>query len=116
MRKPFLFSLLLLLIACSSGPVPKEVLQPQKLQKVVNDLIKVDEFLNSFVYKDSTINIKNKRSSLYEQVFKVNNTTRREFYSSYKYYQQHPDLQKKIFDSLYETLNRKKMEVIKVKS
>ncbi|MDQ6814994.1 MAG: DUF4296 domain-containing protein [Bacteroidota bacterium] len=82
------------------------------MQKVVYDLIRVDEFINNFVLKDSTVNIKNKRSILYEQVFKVNNTTRKEFYTSYKYYQQHPDIQKGLFDSLYESLNRKKLDTV----
>jgi Domain of unknown function (DUF4296) len=103
-------SLLIIFVACSSGPVPKKVLQPERMQKIVYDLIRVDEFVNNFVVKDTTIDLKKKRSTLYEQVFKVNNTTRKEFYSSYKYYQEHPDIQKGLFDSLSTNLNRKKAE------
>lgn len=103
---PIVF-LLLILAACSSSPVPRGILPPDKMQKVVYDLIRIDEFLNNFVFKDTTIDIKKKRSTLYEQAFKVHNTTRKQFYSSYKYYQEHPDLQKDLFDSLHESLNRK---------
>lgn len=102
---------LIFFTACSSSPVPKGILPPKRMQKVVYDLIRIDEFINNFVVKDSTIDIKKKRSTLYEQVFKVNNTSRKQFYSSYTYYQQHPDIQKGLFDSLYESLNRKKVQV-----
>lgn len=102
--------------ACSFSPVPKGILPPDKMQKVVYDLIRIDEFISNFVVKDSTVDIKKKRSILYEQVFKVHNTTRKEFYASYKYYQQHPDIQKGLFDSLYEDINRNRNEVGRTKA
>ena len=95
MKIASIFFLLMIFIACSSSPVPKGIL---------------DEFINNFASKDSSTDIKKKRSTLYEQVFKVNNTSRKEFYSSYKYYQQHPDIQKQLYDSLYEFMNRNKTE------
>jgi hypothetical protein len=45
----------------------------------------------------------------------MNNTNRKVFYASYKYYQQHPDIQKLLFDSLYENLNRKKPDTSRPK-
>lgn len=98
---------LVIFIACSSSPVPKGTIQPDKMQKIVYDLVRVDEFINNFVYKDPTINVKVKRSTMYEQVFKVHKVTRKDFYSSFKYYQQHPLVQKQLFDSLHEQLTRK---------
>lgn len=111
MRGFLIISVLVLFYACSSSPVPGGILPPKRMQLVVYDLIRVDEFINNFVAKDSAADIKKKRSSLYEQVFRVHNTNRKEFYSSYKYYQQHPDIQKGLFDSLFESLNRKKADV-----
>ena len=96
--------------SCSSGSLPSGILPNEKLQKVVYDLIRVDEFINNYVIKDSTINVKEKRSILYEQVFKVNNTNRKEFYSSYQYYQKHPDVQKRLFDSLQQHLITRKVD------
>lgn len=95
---------------CSSGPVPNNVLQPEKMQQVVYDLFRADEFVSNFVSKDSTADLKKKRSILYEQVFKLHNTTRKDFYASYRYYQQHPDVQKALFDSLNERLNHTKID------
>jgi Domain of unknown function (DUF4296) len=106
---------LIAIAACSSGRVPKDFLEPIQMESIVYDLIRVDEFVNNFVSKDSTIDLKKKRTVLYEQVFKVHNTTRKQFYESYKYYQQHPDIQKALFDSVYEGLNRKKTVAGRVK-
>jgi len=110
MRKAVNLFLTLVFVACASSPVPKGVLPPDQMQKIVYDLIRTDEFINNFVIKDTAVDIKKKRSTLYAQVFKVNNTNRKEFYSSYKYYQQHPDIQKGLFDSLYNRLSRQKDE------
>ncbi|GEO10405.1 DUF4296 domain-containing protein [Segetibacter aerophilus] len=115
MRNLVIVSLLIISIGCASSPVPKNILPPERMQKVVYDLIRIDEFVNNFVIKDSTVDIKKKRSILYEQVFKVNQTSRKEFYQSYKYYQQHPDVQKGLYDSLYEKMNRQKIEEAKPK-
>ncbi|HEX8279558.1 MAG TPA: DUF4296 domain-containing protein [Segetibacter sp.] len=114
MRAGSIILLIIILAACSSSPVPKGILPPNRMQKIVYDLIRIDEFMNNFVTKDSAVDLKKKRSSLYDQVFKVNNTNRKEFYSSYKYYQEHPNVQKELFDSLHESLHRK-LEVGKVK-
>lgn len=97
-------------IACSNHPVPKGILEPAKMENVVYDLLKVDEYLSNF-FKDTTVNIKLKRSILYEQVFKLNSTNRKEFYTSYRYYQQHPDIQKSLFDSISARSGRSKTPV-----
>jgi hypothetical protein len=115
MRKVVIVSLLFISIGCTSSPVPKNIIPPERMQKMVYDLIRIDEFVNNFVIKDSAVDIKKKRSMLYEQVFKVNKTSRKEFYLSYKYYQQHPDIQKGLYDSLYEKINRQKVEESKPK-
>ncbi len=105
-----------ILTACSSSPVPNEIIPPVKMQEIVLDLIKADEFINSFAVKDSTVNIKTRRITLYEQVFLVHQTSKDEFYKSYKYYQQHPDKNKILFDSLYAVANRKKSEALAPKA
>ncbi|MEJ7683446.1 MAG: DUF4296 domain-containing protein [Segetibacter sp.] len=108
MRKAVYICLSFIFIGCSPNPVPKEILSPEKMEKVVYDLMQVDEYINNFVVKDSSVDIKKKRSIFYEQVFKLHNTNRKEFYTSYKYYQQHPDIQKVLFDSLYAKAGRRK--------
>ena len=110
MRKIVFIGLLFVFIACSSSPVPRGILAPEEMQKVVYDIMQIDEFINSFLYKDSSIDIKKERSIYYEKVFKIHHTNRRDFYASFKYYQQHPDLQKLLLDSLTARVKRKNPE------
>ncbi len=115
MKAASFFLMVFILIACSSSPVPKGIIRPNQMQKVLFDLIKADEFLTNFAVKDSTINLKTRRISLYEQVFTIHHISKDDFYKSYRYYQQHPDKNKVLFDSLYAVVNRKKIEEIKPK-
>ena len=107
---------LIIFIGCSSDGMHKGILPRERMQLVVFDLIKVDEFINNYVIKDSTVDIKKKRSILYEQVFKVHKTSRDQFFSSYKYYQQNPKLQKELFDSLQQLITRKTTAAAKADS
>ncbi len=115
MKAASFFLMVFILIACSSSPVPKGIIRPNQMQKVLFDLIKADEFLTNFAVKDSTINLKTRRISLYEQVFTIHHISKDDFYKSYRYYQQHPDKNKVLFDSLYAVVDRKKIEEIKPK-
>jgi hypothetical protein len=107
--------LVFFVMSCSSRPVPKEVIVPEQMQKIVHDLMQVDEYINNFLIKDTTIDIKKKRSVLYEQVFLLHKTNRKEFFTSFDYYKQHPALQKSLFDSLYNKLSIVKEDTVKPK-
>ena len=107
--------LVFVVVSCSSRPVPTGVIAPDEMQEVVHDLIQVNEYINNFLLKDTTINIKKKRSILYEQVFLLHKTNRKDFFSSFNYYKQHPDLQKSLFDSLYNKLSKPKEDTVKPK-
>ncbi len=106
MRKVALICLPLFFFNCSQNNVPKGVLAVDKMEKVVFDILRVDEYLNNFVSRDTTVDLKKKRSVLYGQVFKLHNTNRKEFYTSFKFYQRHPDIQKTLFDSLIAKTSR----------
>lgn len=111
MRIAFYICLSLVFLGCSSRPVPKGVMSPDEMKKVIYDLMQVDEYLANHLRPDSTVDVKQKRSIFYEQVFKMHNTSRKEFYTSFRYYQRHPDVQKILFDSLSQEANRKKNEI-----
>jgi hypothetical protein len=113
MIRIFALFFILSIISCSKGPVPKDILPPKKMEVIVGDVIKVDEFINNFVLKDTSIDVKKKRTELYEKVFLLHKTTRKDFYTSFRYYQAHPDIQKVLFDSLSNHLNNIKQDTIK---
>lgn len=105
-----LFCICLLFVGCSGSTLPKGILSIDKMQKITSDLLKTDDYVNNFVSKDTAVNLKMKRSIFYEQVFKLYNTDRKEFYTSFKYYEQHPDIEQNLFDSVRAVLGREKTE------
>lgn len=114
MRKVLCIVLISVLSACANDSVPEGILEPNKMQMLVYDLLKVDEYINNYVVKDTSVDKKMKRSILYEQVFKLHNTNRKEFYTSYRYYQQNPNIQKTLFDSLLAKSGRVKAEIPRI--
>jgi len=100
MRKAIYICFTVILIACSNSSLPKGILTPDKMENIVYDLLKADEYLSNFVSKDTSVNIKKQRGIFYGKIFKLYDTNRKEFYTSYAYYQQHPDIQKTLFDSI----------------
>lgn len=106
MRYCIFILLFFILLSCSSSPVPKEILTPDKMTAATKDIIKVDEYINTYLMSDSGVDIKIKRSNLYNKVFALHNTTKEQFYKSFYYYRQHPDLMKSLFDSLTFALKK----------
>lgn len=101
MKLIFKFVIIVLLVGCSSkNTVPKNILPQDQMQNVMWDLMRVDEFVSSYVMKDSSLNKKEESNKLYEQVFKINSTTKEKFIESMLYYQSRPDLLKTIADSM----------------
>lgn len=109
MKKVIFICVLFIFARCSENPIPKGILAPYEMKKIVYDILKADEYINNFISKDTVVNVKMKRSIIYAQVFTLHNTNRKEFYTSYKYYQEHPDIQKALFDSLLATATREKV-------
>ncbi len=96
-----------LCLACSKGSVPRDIIPPNKMTPLVFDIIRADEFVTDFVLRDTSLKEKEQRIKMYEQVFLVHHTTHDAFYKSFRYYQQHPDINKVLFDSLVSFGNRK---------
>ena len=116
MIKSVVLIFILAMLACSKSPVPKGILRPEEMEKVVGDVIQVDEFINNFLLKDTLLDMKKRRTQLYEKVFLLHKTSRKEFYTSLKYYQAHPNIQKALFDSLSSHLNSVKLDTVKPES
>jgi hypothetical protein len=102
-RTIFVVFISLILPSCSSKDnVPSNVIPPDKMQSVIFDLLKADEFINNFVIKDTTLKRDHEALKLYQQVFLLHKIKREDFYKSYNYYMAHPDKSKALFDSLID--------------
>jgi len=103
MRKLFLILLISpFALACSDkSEVPKGILSRQKMQEVMWDIIRAEEFLNGFViYKDTAIDKIAESQKWYTKIYQLHKITKKDFDKSYSYYQDHPVLMKQILDSL----------------
>ena len=80
--------------------MPGDILPPDKMQEVLWDMIRADEFLVSYVIKDTSVNRKTESIKLYEKVFDVHSISKSTFEKSFKYYQLHPENLQPIIDSL----------------
>ena len=80
--------------------MPEGILSPDKMQEVLWDMIRADEFLVSYVIKDTSVDRKTESIKLYDKVFNLHDISKSTFEKSFKYYQQHPEILKPIMDSL----------------
>ncbi len=64
------------------------------------DMLYADEFVNGYILVDTAKKRKTEHIKMYEQVFLIHKIDKKTFYSSLNYYQQHPNLNKVLIDSL----------------
>lgn len=103
MRK-LLLPVLLLAVLSSCGkkdPVPPGVLPPPKMQAVLWDLMRADQFLGDYVLnKDTSLNKVNESLRYYRQIFALHKISKEEFEKSFTWYQQHPQQFRALMDSI----------------
>lgn len=96
-----------LLFACSSPTnVPEGIKNVDEMKPLVYDLMRADEYINNFVLRDTAKTRSKEQKRMYEQVFASYQISPADFYKSWSYYQQHPDINKILFDSLDAYANR----------
>ena len=99
MKKKCFYTLTFLMIfaACKSN---KNILPQQKMKLVMWDIVNADEWIKIAAIKDSTIVLKKENIALYNKIFALHKITKDEFYSSYNYYENHPNEMKILLDSI----------------
>lgn len=90
----------LFLLSCSGDDVPKDVLPPQKMEGVLYDVIRADEWVDFSVMQDSMFRPFSKRAALYDSVFRIHAISKDDYRKSMAFYQSRPDLLKDILTSL----------------
>lgn len=97
-----------MLSACSSSEKkPADLLPKDKMEKVLWDMVLADRFSSQYLLKDSLkVDVKTETFRLYEEVFAIHKINRDQFISSYKYYLNHPQVLKVMFDSISVRANR----------
>jgi hypothetical protein len=81
--------------------VPAGILSQRKMQLIMWDMMRADQFLADFVLNnDSMLNKRDVSIKYYQQIFSVHKISEQDFQKSLYYYRTHPSLFKTIMDSL----------------
>jgi|CXWL01.1.fsa_nt_gi hypothetical protein len=81
--------------------IPNDVLPQKKMQVILWDMMRADQYLNDYVLnKDTSLNRASESLKYYQQIFAIHKINREEFQRSFSFYSSHPDLLKTIMDSI----------------
>ena len=94
-----LIALLFLFSCTKKNAVPKNILPPDKMEKLLLDLMEADELIARKSI-DSTINDSFSRGVVYSAIFTQHKTNKEEFIKSFSYYERNPQLLKIVLDSI----------------
>ncbi|MEO7264732.1 MAG: DUF4296 domain-containing protein [Ferruginibacter sp.] len=106
----FLF-LLVILGSCSGDSLPKEIIPPTQMQDVLWDYLRADVYTTDFIVTDSTKNAVTENIRLQKIVFAKHKVSKQQFYKSYNYYLEHPELMTQLLDSMMAMQNRKQINI-----
>jgi hypothetical protein len=87
--------------ACRGGDVPKGVFSQEKMEAVLYDIIRADEYADQSGLTDSAFRRPAMRMALYDSVFHLHSIDKKDYEKSMKFYESRPDLLKVILDSLH---------------
>jgi hypothetical protein len=81
--------------------VPADVLPKDKMQAVLWDMMRADQFLTDFVLnKDTSLNKETESTKFYQQVFSIHKISKEDFQRSFTFYRSHPQMMKDLMDSV----------------
>lgn len=101
MKYLFFFIVCCLTISCvEKNKIPVEIIQPEKMQKILWEVIQAQTLSSQISQKDSTVNEVAETKVLTHKVFELNKIDSVKFDQSYSWYTNHPDILLMVFDSL----------------
>ncbi|RZK81227.1 MAG: DUF4296 domain-containing protein [Pedobacter sp.] len=106
-----IFFVFLFLSACKPG-IPKDIIQPNEMVLVLNDIHLVDGYISN-ANPDSSIVI---AASYYNGVYKKFNIDSAKYQRSMDYYNTKPALMDEIYKKITDTLSKQKAFIIKTDS
>ena len=106
MKRLFIAMGVVLAVSCSSKEdIPNDVLKQPQMQAVLWDMLRADEFVTNYVKNDSLHKMKDESIRLYEDIFLLHKTNKKQFVRSIMFYNGHPELLKPVLDSLESRKN-----------
>jgi hypothetical protein len=97
---------LILFFSCTQKTkIPEDILPPDKMEKLLMDMLRAEEFLNQRQPDSATLDSFN-RIKLYQSVLALHKMTKENFKKSFTFYEAHPDLLKTVLDSMHSEVAR----------
>lgn len=109
-KKMLLFTAVILFSCGSKNDIPDGIIKPVKMQTVLFDVIRADNFVFQYITKDSSKKPETELAKLQQQIFAVHKISRADFYKSYEFYKAHPDLMEPMLDSMINITTRNKYQ------
>jgi hypothetical protein len=105
--------ILFVFFSCTQdAKVPDNILPPEKMEKLLLDVLRVEEFYNQKKNDSSAIDSFS-LTSLYQAVLVQHKTSKENFAKSFKFYEKHPELLKTVLDSMHSVADKADDEINK---
>lgn len=109
MKFLIVFFIVFFCAACNpDSKIPDDVIGIDKMKLIMWDMIRAGELARNNAWKDS---VTFKTTQSFQQVFSIYSITKDNFYKSYKYYEEHPDQNKILMDSITAYASRKRADL-----
>ncbi|MEY4111185.1 MAG: hypothetical protein RLZZ46_1541 [Bacteroidota bacterium] len=94
-----------LFFSCANT-IPGKVLEPEKMQDVLSDMLLAEGFTENFLILDSSKTREEWFSQEYSRVMAIHKISQEDFRNSLNFYKKHPDVFKIIVDTVYQRSQR----------
>jgi hypothetical protein len=98
----------LFLLACNNKKVPRGILPPEKMQRVMWDIIRADELATHTIYTIPDTQLEDYAVKIYKDVLAIHGVDKESFVKSFRFYLSRPDLTRVIFDTMINRANRER--------
>ena len=104
-----------MLTACSSpNKIPDDIIGIDRMKLIIWDMTRAGKLAQERYRKDS-VHMKIITTEAFQQVFDLYHITKDDFYKSYQYYEEHPDKNKILLDSVSAYALRQRQQLYKYK-
>jgi hypothetical protein len=114
MRYAILLLAMLFLFSCVIDRVPKDVLDKEKMERVLTDMLMAESFTENYLLIDSAKTREAWFTDELNKVLDINDVSRDQFMRSLDYYKQRPDQFKVIVDSMFNRSQRNREKIFDI--
>lgn len=100
-------------LSCGNNKVPSDIIQPDEMGKILFEISMAEEFVNSYIAKDSSRNKDVEIQQEYQKIFLLHKVNESQFKKSYEFYNAHPSIFKTLMDSLNDRGQRSRNRLYK---